>query len=100
MFYQEKNNTMEALVATISEKGFEGMGEAIQILMNEAMKIERNRFLGVMPYERNPEREGHANGYKDKSVKTRIGQINLQVPQVKIQGLSRTKPINFLPRFH
>ncbi len=83
MFYQEKNNTMEALVATISEKGFEGMGEAIQILMNEAMKIERNRFLGVMPYERNPKREGYANGYKDKTVKTRIGQINLQVPQVR-----------------
>ena len=53
MFYQEKNNTMEALFATISEKGFQGMGEAIQILMNEAMKIERNRFLGVLPYERN-----------------------------------------------
>ena len=58
MFYQEKNNTMEALFATISEKGFQGMGEAIQILMNEAMKIERNRFLGVLQYERNPDREG------------------------------------------
>lgn len=47
------------------------MGEAIQILMNEAMKIERNRFLGVLPYERNPDREGYANGYKDKTIKTR-----------------------------
>ena len=37
MFYQEKNNTMETLFATISDKGFQGMGEAIQILMNEAM---------------------------------------------------------------
>jgi putative transposase len=83
MFYQEKNNTMEALFATISEKGFQGMGEAVQILMNEAMKIERNRFLGVLPYERNPDREGYANGYKDKTIKTRVGQINLQVPQVR-----------------
>ena len=83
MFYQEKNNTMEALFATISDKGFQGMGEAIQILMNEAMKIERNRFLGVLPYERNPDREGYANGYKDKTIKTRVGQINLQVPQVR-----------------
>ena len=82
MFYQEKNNTMAALFATIGEKGFEGMGEAIQILMNEAMKVERNRFLGAMPYERNSNRDGYANGYKDKTVKTRVGQINLQVPQV------------------
>ena len=83
MFYQEKNNTMAALFATIGEKGFEGMGEAIQILMNEAMKVERNRFLGAMPYERNSNRDGYANGYKDKTVKTRVGQINLQVPQVR-----------------
>ena len=69
MFYQEKNNTIEALLTTVSEKGFDGMGEAIQILMNEAMKIERNRFLGAMPYERHSGREGYANGFKDKTVK-------------------------------
>ena len=45
MFYQEKNNTMEALFATISEKGFQGMGEAIQILMNEAMKMIKQQFF-------------------------------------------------------
>ena len=83
MFYQEKNNTMEALFEAIGEKGFAGMGEAIQILMNEAMKIERNRFLGVEPYERSSNRDGYANGYKDKTVKTRVGLINLQVPQVR-----------------
>ncbi len=83
MFYQGNNNTLESLMATVSEKGFEGMGEAFQILMNEAMKIERARFLGALPYERSLEREGYANGFKDKTVKTRVGQINLQVPQVR-----------------
>lgn len=83
MFYQEKNNTIASLMATISEKGFEGMGEAFQILMNEAMKIERGKFLGAMPYERNSERVGYANGFKDKTVNTRIGKIDLQVPQVR-----------------
>lgn len=83
MFYQGNNNTFESLMATVSEKGFEGMREAFQILMNEAMKIERARFLGALPYERSTEREGYANGFKDKTVKTRIGAINLQVPQVR-----------------
>jgi putative transposase len=83
MFYQEKNTTLESLMATVSEKGFEGMGEAFQVLLNEAMKIERSRFLGAMPYERSAEREGYANGFKNKTVKTRVGQINLQVPQVR-----------------
>jgi transposase-like protein len=83
MFYQEKNNTIASLMATVSEKGFEGMGEAFQILINEAMKIERGKFLGAMPYERNSERGGYANGFKDKTVNTRIGKIELQVPQVR-----------------
>ncbi|WP_341764068.1 hypothetical protein [Candidatus Tisiphia endosymbiont of Beris chalybata] len=48
MYYQEKNNTMESLMATISEKEFEGMSEAFQILMNEAMKIEKGRFLDTV----------------------------------------------------
>ena len=29
MFYQEKNNTMEALFATISEKGFELLSNVV-----------------------------------------------------------------------
>ena len=83
MFYRNDDNTMEALMATVSDKGFEGMRDAFQILMNEAMKIERARFLGTLPYERSAEREGYANGFKDKTVKTRIGKIQLQVPQVR-----------------
>lgn len=83
MSYQDKNNTIDSLMASVSEKGFEGMQESFQILMNEAMKVERARFLGALPYERSSEREGYANGFKNKSVKTRIGQINLQVPQVR-----------------
>lgn len=83
MSYQEKNNTIESLMASVSEKGFEGMQESFQILMNEALKVERARFLGALPYERSSEREGYGNGFKNKSVKTRIGQINLQIPQVR-----------------
>jgi transposase-like protein len=55
----------------------------IRILINEAMRLEREEHLGASHYERSPERRGHANGYKPKTVKTRMGEIQFEVPQVR-----------------
>lgn len=43
------------------------------------MADEWERHLGVDPYERSPERQGHANGYKPKTVTTRVGKISFDV---------------------
>lgn len=89
MTYQGRNTTLyhsgkiKGLCEIICEQGFEGMGQVIQVLMNEAMKVERSKFLGTQPYERSPERQDYANGFKDKTVKTRLGMLDLQVPQVR-----------------
>jgi transposase-like protein len=71
------------VVQLLAENGFDGMAQAIQLLLNECMKIERQQALGVGPYERNEARHGQANGFKPKTVKTRIGPIELAVPQVR-----------------
>jgi transposase-like protein len=47
------------------------------------MQVERQKHLGVGPYERSQERKGYANGFKDKTIKTRLGAITLDVPQVR-----------------
>jgi len=36
----------------LHENGFAGMAQAMQILLNEAMKIERSNALWVRPYQR------------------------------------------------
>jgi len=61
----------------------------VRILVNEAMRLEREQYLGAGHYERTYERRGYANGYKPKMTKTRVGQIQFAVPQVR-QG-------NFFP---
>jgi len=71
------------LLELLSEHGFDGMAEAIQLLINEAMKLERCAVLGAAPYERTPSRRGQANGFKPKRVNTRLGQLNLRVPQTR-----------------
>lgn len=83
MAEQLNHNKMLAAVELIAHKGFSGMTEAMQILFNEAMLIERGRYLGVGPYERSETRHDHANGFKSKQLKTSVGELSLQVPQVR-----------------
>jgi len=77
------NNAIEDVMEIIIRKGFEGMDQAMSILINEAMKVERAKVLRAEPYERTAERTGHGNGYKPKDVKSRLGNLALQVPQVR-----------------
>lgn len=42
----------------LSEEGLEGMGKALELLLNEAMRAERAAFLGAVPNERTTERVG------------------------------------------
>ncbi len=51
----------------LAEHGFDGLAQALQILFNEAMKLERSAVLEAAPYERTPRRRGHANGFKPKT---------------------------------
>lgn len=83
MAMQDQDTKIGTIVELLAEKGLNGMGEAIQILLNEAMLIERNRHLHAVPYERTDNRAGYANGFKPKQLKTRLGILNLSVPQVR-----------------
>lgn len=77
------SKAISSAIELLQKEGFDGMREAIQVLMNEAMKLERSEALGASPWERSPERKGYANGFKPKLMKTRIGEIELEVPQAR-----------------
>ena len=67
----------------INFKDMEGLCPTLQKLLNELMLIERERALKAAPYERTEERQGYANGFKDKTLQTRLGKLHLQVPQTR-----------------
>ena len=71
------------VLTLLVDQGFEGFANAMQILLNEAMKLEREMVLGAQPYERTPTRRGYANGFKPKTVETRLGNLELSVPQTR-----------------
>jgi transposase-like protein len=73
-------------VELLKENGFEGLAEAVTVLLNSAMASERSEYLRAAPYERSVERVGYANGVKDKTVKSRLGALSLKVPQARDGG--------------
>jgi putative transposase len=70
----------------LAEKGLEAVPELLRVLINNAIQAERSKYLQAEEYERTEDRKGHANGYKPKSVRTRIGEITFAVPQVREGG--------------
>ena len=53
------------------------------ILFNEAMQLERAQHLQAAPYERSTNRLDNANGYKPKTLSTKMGKIKLAIPQTR-----------------
>jgi transposase-like protein len=83
MTHQEHDNTFCEAMELLIENGFEGMADVMRMLFNEAMKIEREQALSACYYQRTPDRKGYANGFKPKSIDTRLGRIAVDVPQVR-----------------
>jgi putative transposase len=83
---QIKDSVMEQISKELIEKGTEGLKPIVELLMNASMKIEREHFLQARLHERKEERRGYANGYKPKKIKSRFGELNLEIPQVRGLG--------------
>jgi transposase-like protein len=74
------------MLARIASQGFDILPELIRTVMNAAMQMEREEYLKAAPYQHTPDRLGHANGFKPKTVQTRVGDITFEIPQVREGG--------------
>ena len=83
MTHQRQSNELSEAVQLLADNGFEGMANAMQILLNEAMRLERSEYIGAEPYERTERRRSYSNGFKDKTVDSRLGKLALKVPQTR-----------------
>ena len=76
-------NTFTAALELLTKHGFEGLARPLEMLINEAMRLERSAYLGAGPWERAEARRGYANGFKQKTVKSRLGELNLEIPKTR-----------------
>ena len=55
--------------------------EIVERVVQQILEAEMSEHIGAAPYERTTERKGHRNGHKPRTLRTRVGTLNLLVPQ-------------------
>lgn len=59
----------------------EFLKEMVQTVCQELLETEITECLRARPYERTEERVGYRNGYKPRKLHTRVGTLELRIPQ-------------------
>jgi putative transposase len=83
MPHREQNSVFEDVMELLTTEGFAGMADALSLLLNEAMRLERQDYLKAAPYERTEKRLSYANGFKPKMLNSRVGKLELAIPQTR-----------------
>ena len=72
---------LKSILQLLTDEGSDAFAASLAILVNEAMRAERSAVLQAQPFERTQARTGYANGFKPKTLTTRLGPITFAVPQ-------------------
>ncbi len=67
--------------------------EMLRVMAQVVMEEEMERHLGAERHERTAQRKGHRNGYKPRRFNTRMGTLELDVPQAR--GTQPYSPLLF-----
>lgn len=60
-----------------------GFATLLTKVLNQVLEAQVTDHLGAQPHERNDERQGYRNGYRDRELTTRVGTLTLRVPRVR-----------------
>ena len=55
--------------------------QIVQRVLQEVLEAQMTEHIRAAPYERTDARKGHRNGHKPRALRTRVGTLNLLVPQ-------------------
>ena len=74
---------LDSVVELVAEHGTDAIAAAFGRLLGIAMEAQRDAAIGASHHERSEDRRGHRNGYKPKTLATRVGEIEIQVPKTR-----------------
>ena len=80
---QKYSPLIEEALLELSQQGIDCLGPALEGVLNQLMLIERETALQAAPFERTDQRKVYSNGFKDKSLQTRFGELSLSVPKAR-----------------
>ncbi|AMX98928.1 IS256 family transposase [Mesorhizobium ciceri] len=76
-----ESKTTSAAVKDILLSNPDGLHEVIRAVMQEVLEAEMDEALGASKSERTSERLGYRSGYYGRTLVTRVGKLELRVPQ-------------------
>lgn len=68
----------------------EAFSRLLEVILNQVLLAQSTEQLGAAPYERSEDRTAYRNGFRDRSLTTRIGAITLRVPRHRNGDFSTT----------
>ena len=63
--------------------GQDGLAKLVEVVLNQILEAQVTESLGADRHERSEERLGYRNGYRPRTLYTRVGPVTLQVPQTR-----------------
>ena len=69
------------LVGLLTEN--DAMANLLTSVLNQVLDAQCTEQLKAKPFERSDERQGYRNGYRPRTLFTRVGPLTLQVPQTR-----------------
>ena len=63
--------------------GPDGLARLVESVLNQILEAQVSEALGADRHERSEERQGYRNGYRARTLYTRVGPVTLRVPQTR-----------------
>ena len=63
--------------------GQNGLANLVEAVLNQILEAQVTETLGADRHERSEGRQGYRNGYRARTLYTRVGPVTLQVPQTR-----------------
>ena len=70
--------------------GQDGLAKLVEVVVNQILEAQVSEALGAERHERSEERQGYRNGYRARTLYTRVGPLTRQVPQTR-EGVFSTE---------
>ena len=61
----------------------DGLKKLMESVLNQVLEAQMTEHLGADRHERSDDRTGYRNGYRDRTLSTRMGTLVLRVPQTR-----------------
>lgn len=82
----EKSRAMATWMQAVLSSDEDLLAEVLRRGLEALMEAERDAYVNAEPFERGEERQAQRNGYKPRTLTTRVGRLELQVPKTRDGG--------------